>query len=107
MKASEASLAQIELIKACISAAQEKGTMACRDEDGKDSWGKYEFEDSGLRVDSTLFFYAPVVGFFTLRVEENGCLVFAASGCMDILTVSAAQVFEHIPGQWEDKMFSR
>lgn len=101
-----ASFAEIEIIKSCILIAQEKGTMTCRGGEGEDCWGEFEYEGSGLRVDSTLFFYAPAVGFFTLKVEENGILVFAAAGCINILTVSAVQVFCHIHGQWKEKVIS-
>ncbi len=102
-----ASPAEIEIIKACILIAQEKGTMTARGDNGEECWGRSVYEDSGLRVDSTLTFYEPVVGFFELRVEENDTLVFVASGSVDIVSVSATQVSVHVPGDWVRKVFAK
>ena len=102
-----ASLAEIEIIKACILIAQEKGVLTARGDNGEECWGRSVYEDSGLRVDSTLTFYKPVVGFFELRVEENGILVFAASGSIDIASFSATQVSVHVPGDWVRRVFAK
>lgn len=101
------SRAQIELIKACILVAQERGELKGRGEDGEDCWGRNEYWDGDIHVTSHTFFYTCPTGFFALRVEVNGTLVLDAAGCINIASVASPGVFTHIPGDWESKMFAR
>ena len=101
-----ASLAQIELIKACIAITQEKGELKGRGEDGEDCWGRNEYWNGDIHVTSDTFFYTCPTGFFALRVEVSGTLVLEAVGCLNIVSIAGVMVFAHVPGEWETKMFT-
>lgn len=102
-----ASLAQVELIKAFIIVAQEKGTMVGRGVDGEDCWGRNEYWNRGIHVTADHFFYTCPTGFFSLRVEVDGILVLDAIGCVNIASIASPGVFTHIPGAWEKEVFSK